>query len=102
MGPMPDGRCLIVPDIHEEYGHLRALLQRYEAEADRVIWLGDFLDSFSGYTRQTVDTVEWLRDHVENPKYTFLWGNHDLHYAWPLGDLICSGYDPRKQLLVND
>lgn len=92
---------LIVPDVHEKIGKVKTLLEKY-AHADWVVFLGDFMDSFSGLTWETHETVRWLSENVFNPKYTFLWGNHDMHYAYPYNALICSGFDPQKLSIVKN
>jgi hypothetical protein len=90
---------LIVPDVHEKIVKLKRILELY-SEVAWVLFLGDFLDSFDGLTEYTHETCKWLADNVENPKYRFLYGNHDIHYAWPMGGLVCSGYTIAKQKVV--
>jgi hypothetical protein len=92
---------LIVPDVHEKIVTLERLLKMYE-HATWVLFLGDFLDAWEGLTQYTHKTCRWLRDNVDNPKYRFLYGNHDIQYAWPLDGLMCSGYTVEKQIVVNN
>lgn len=88
---------LIVPDIHEQIEKLQnTVLKRFESEVDNVVFLGDYMDTFKGLTDETKQTIHWLADNIDNPKYTFLWGNHDLHYAFPFDGVICSGFHPTK------
>jgi hypothetical protein len=91
---------LIVPDVHERITKLKSVLKEYEY-VDWVVFIGDFMDSFDLLTWNTHETIKWLRDNLGNPKYRFIWGNHDLHYAFPVDGVICSGYDPNKQLLLD-
>jgi calcineurin-like phosphoesterase family protein len=91
---------LIVPDVHEKIVKLKRLLEYYDDVA-WVIFLGDFLDSWDGLTEQTHETIKWLTENVHNEKYTFLLGNHDIHYAYPIEGIICSGYTRAKQKLVS-
>jgi hypothetical protein len=90
---------LIVPDVHEQIVRLKNVLRRYPS-VEWIVFLGDWMDSFDGLTWQTHETVKWLRDNVENPKYTFIWGNHDMHYAFPCDGVICSGWDKNKLEIV--
>ena len=90
---------LIVPDVHEQIVKLKAILRRYK-EVLWVVFLGDFMDTFDGLTWQTFEMVKWLAENIGNPKYTFLWGNHDMHYAFPFDGVMCSGWDKNKLAIV--
>jgi len=61
-------RALVISDIHGNFEALRAVT---EAERfDRVLCLGDIVD----YGPQPVETVRWVREHVD----AFVRGNHDM------------------------
>lgn len=92
---------LIIPDVHEKAGRLQSILALSSFEDCNIIFLGDFFDEWAGYTTATEATVDWLLHNVNNPKYTFIWGNHDLHYAFSNPGLRCSGWNPRTQTLVD-
>jgi Calcineurin-like phosphoesterase len=94
------GKGLIVPDSHEQYAKLVRVLAEYEPQVDWVLFLGDFLDTFDGLTENTHLICKWLMENVANPKYHFLWGNHDIHYAFPWDDLKCSGWTGAKRKVV--
>lgn len=91
---------LIVPDVHEQIVKLKGILKKYK-DVDWVVFLGDFMDTFDGLTWQTFETVKWLVENIGNPKYTFLMGNHDMHYAFPYDGVKCSGFDSNKLAYVN-
>ena len=88
---------LIVPDVHEQVVKLKSILHHYK-DVDWVVFLGDFMDTWNGLTWQTHMMVKWLAENVRNPKYVFLWGNHDLGYAFPFYD--CPGFDKNKLEIV--
>jgi UDP-2,3-diacylglucosamine pyrophosphatase LpxH len=90
---------LIVSDVHEEIVRLKSILKQYP-NADQIIFLGDWFDSWAGLTWQTHETVKWLAENIGNPKYVFLWGNHDMHYAFPFDGVMCSGFDKNKLAIV--
>lgn len=93
---------LIVPDVHEQIIKLRQILECHEPSVEHVVFLGDFMDTFDGLTPATAATIQWLASNLAKPQYTFLWGNHDIHYAYPLSPLISSGYDLTKQTMLNE
>ena len=91
---------LIIPDPHEQIRKLKGILALPQYKDLWVVFLGDFMDTFDGFTSQTHETIQWLRNNLSNPKYTFLWGNHDVQYAFPIDGVMCSGFDPKKLNLV--
>lgn len=88
---MPD-RTLIVPDIHEQMAKLRSIEERFFPEASRVVMLGDFFDTFTPED-DGLSAAKWVKEHIDDPKVTFLLGNHDASYAFG-GAWRCSGYSP--------
>lgn len=91
-------RTLIIPDVHEQYNDLLKLEDRME-EADRVVMLGDFWDTFQPEGQQGLITT-WLLEKLWDPKYTVLWGNHDCHYAFDRSEFLCTGYNPETKRLL--
>lgn len=94
-------KTLIIPDVHEKFQTLQAILAKHEDQVDHVLFLGDFFDSWDGVTENTHLTANWLKDNIGNSKYTFLFGNHDLYYAYPMDGLKGSGYSATRQKIVD-
>lgn len=92
-------QTIIIPDVHGQVGKLRNLDDTLIPQAEHVVMLGDFFDSFAPSVQH--DTAAWIRDHVGDEKFTFLWGNHDCHYAFSHPYFRCSGYQPLTQTIVN-
>lgn len=83
---------IVIPDIHQRISKIEYLLDLEDIKtAEEVIFLGDYFDSFDN-KHQFEDTVAFLNENISNPRYTFLMGNHDLHYLSNNTDYICSGY----------
>ena len=93
---------VIVPDVHEEIGRLKKVLEKYDPLVDWIVFLGDFFDTFEGLTWKTGEITRWLAENVFNPKYIFCFGNHDLHYMMPINNLVCSGFDPKKLEIIRN
>jgi hypothetical protein len=78
---------LIIPDVHENIEAVKLIL---ECEPhDAVTFLGDWVDRFKHQPGDLYKTLQWLLQNVENPKYTFLYGNHDMQYAFHHPSLGC-------------
>lgn len=83
-------KVLLVPDVHEHYQKLLALEDKIE-QAERVVLLGDFWDTFHPKGQAGL-VATWVLSHLYDPKFTFLFGNHDCHYAFDHQWFMCSGY----------
>lgn len=83
---------IVIPDIHQQIFKLDILLDREDIKtAEEVIFLGDYFDSFY-HQDQFKYTVAFLNENADNPRYTFLMGNHDIHYLSTNKAYRCSGY----------
>ena len=94
---------MIIPDVHEQIEKVKKLLEKYPDLW--VVFLGDWFDSFANHglpTYNTFETCRWLRENILNPLYTFLWGNHDLHYAFPINAMCCSGWNGQKLSIIRN
>ena len=93
-------RTLVIPDIHN---HLTSA-DRWIAEfpADRILFLGDYFDSFDDTAEMAEATARWLKASLRQPNRLHLWGNHDLAYAFPMNrHLRCSGVSEEKEVLIS-
>ncbi len=82
-------KTLIIPDIHGRQDWKRIL---YKEDFDRVVFLGDYFDSFD---IKTTDQINNFLDIIEYKKTSgkdvvMLIGNHDHHYI--VGDNGTSGF----------
>lgn len=91
-------KTLIISDIHERHTTLRAIEDALFPEADRIVFLGDFFDTFGKRIPATI--AAWIKTHIDDSRIDWLWGNHDVHYAFPFGQ--CSGYDYHTQSILNE
>jgi hypothetical protein len=89
----------VIPDPHERLDAVKAVLGLAPPDA-KVVFLGDWFDTFKPYDEDRVYGVcGWLVNNVSNPRYTFLLGNHDVHYINT--KYACSGFNPRTNAIVN-
>lgn len=92
---------LIVGDIHERLDRLKIIMSRIAPRADRVVFLGDFFDTFDKYDEsRVVDACMFINKVVNDEGYDVLLGNHDVHYYFSHPGLQCTGYDVRKTVIV--
>jgi hypothetical protein len=92
-------KTLVIPDIHEQIKKL-LLLEPLLDQAERVVFLGDWFDSF--YQDRAVETAWWLKKHLDDKRFTFLLGNHDCQYAFNHPLFTCSGFNPGKKAKIAD
>jgi hypothetical protein len=91
-------KTLIVPDVHQQTIKLNSLRDLFD-EAERVVFLGDFFDSY--VPGGLMNTIEWLNANFANEKFEFLFGNHDCHYAFSNRNFRCSGYTDDSAALIS-
>lgn len=91
---------LIVPDLHLAWRVGQKIID--SVGADEVIFLGDFFDDFEDDPNQINEMVDWLQAIITKPNFTFLYGNHDCHYAFPQEWFRCSGYEQWKHFIIRD
>lgn len=96
-------RILIIPDVHEQIYKLQPILDKELSNVDEVVFLGDWFDDFDTTVFRTEATIKFLNENSKNQKYTFLYGNHDLPYAFPnVGALSCSGHNWFTAKAINE
>lgn len=91
---------LIIPDVHLRIKLVSAIIKH--EQCDKVIFLGDWFDQFGDSVEDNKYTADWLSEHVDNPDYTFLRGNHDISYEFNNKVTRCSGYDYFKWVHIRD
>lgn len=77
-------KLLIIPDVHSR-AFWKEATEKYDQECDKIIFLGDYADSYQdeGFTRkQAIRTLEEVIEYKLNnkDKTVLLLGNHDCHY----------------------
>lgn len=69
-------------DVHNYIGTAQAFLDKYKPE--KVIWLGDFTDSFGDSPLEITKTAIWLSETLQSrPNDVFCQSNHDIAYRCP-------------------
>ena len=93
-------RTLIIPDIHERIIQAQNILNF--VNADKIVFTGDFFDSYDLPQEQSLKTAEWVKEKLYDPNVTMLTGNHDTHYMFQGRDAFsCSGYTFLKRNYIN-
>jgi predicted phosphodiesterase len=95
-------KTLIIPDIHQRHSLARSIFERYVNEVDRVVFLGDFFDSFNETMYDVCMTAEFVREVIHHPKVVCLYGNHDISYRYNNNESYCPGYKKEKSYSIND
>lgn len=93
-------KTLVLGDLHHHVGHADAILSAEEPWG-RAVFLGDFFDDFGDGPAHARATARWLERRMADPRCVFLFGNHDLPYAFPLNAALwCPGFTRPKQEAV--
>ena len=90
-------KVLVVPDIHTNHTKAQRIIDF--VGADKVVFLGDYFDTFHDNPSQNFNTAIWVGERIkEHPEDEFLIGNHDMQYVWNME--YCSGYTTEKHAAV--
>jgi len=91
-------KTLVIPDIHNRIKKVESLL--HTVTYDKVVFLGDYFDSFGDNIQDAERTAKFVKANINNPNYTFLFGNHDFWYAYPREFLWCPGNNHEKRRMI--
>ena len=83
--------AIIIGDVHGHVEKVRAFLE-YKPEEEHIA-LGDYVDSFYEPQGRQLLALQLLLDS----KTVMLWGNHDLHYLFPIAPFISTGFQSGKE-----
>lgn len=94
-------KTIIIGDIHGRDAWKQIINQ--EQDADRVIFVGDYFDSFDVpgliQIQNFQDIIEFKT--TSKSEVVLLIGNHDYHYFPEIGENGCSGYQTRMAPSIN-
>lgn len=91
---------LIIPDLHHRWQDAENIIE--SVNHDEVIFLGDYFDDFNDTPEMMESTCDWLNGSVKKSNRIHLFGNHDVHYAFPYRRWKCSGYEQWKDFITTD
>lgn len=79
-------KILCIPDVHSRKFWRQCIFNNV-AKVDKVLFLGDYVDPYSGESELEENIEDGLIDIInlkknEPDKYILLLGNHDCHYIW--------------------
>jgi len=95
-------RSLVCGDIHNEIDLVDIIIKNNDHKYDEIIFLGDYFDSYFDNIEHAERTAYWLKEKLENPRYIFIFGNHDMHYRFFRNKYILgSGYSRNKADAIN-
>lgn len=100
-------KTIIIPDIHNKCRKAEQIIEAHgwekSDEVERIVFLGDYFDSFGDNKTATANTAQWLKESLKKTKRLHLVGNHDLPYVYPWNShMDCPGWCEEKNKVVRD
>lgn len=96
---------LYIGDIHLRLNKVKRILEENESKYDQIIFLGDYFDSFvegmDGHCTSE-EMAKWLKQNLNNSKYVFLIGNHDIAYRCNYHSTNMCGFTFDKNKRINN
>lgn len=94
-------KILIIPDVHTRYEEVEKIVTKHP-DATKIITLGDWFDNWYDAPRVNRDTAKYVKSKLEDPRWVFLLGNHDVSYGFTSKHTLCSGYTREKADAINE
>lgn len=85
-----------VGDIHGQYDVMQKAL---DCDADRIIFCGDLVDSYTRSIEDQIKCVELALETAGNGVVDVVWANHEWSYFHP--KMRCSGYKERMSEYID-
>lgn len=92
-------KAIIVGDLHGCVEVVNLALAAAEKENAELVFLGDYVDSFTRSPEDQISTVVQLLDLVQAGKARALIGNHEMSYF--SDSMRCSGYSQKTQFMMS-
>ena len=90
-------KILVFSDVHNRHQTIHKIVEKHKDEVDLIISLGDWLDNFGEKIEDVTQTVKLLKSLLQNDKFIWVAGNHDLWYCHPKSQWVkCSGNTVEK------
>jgi predicted phosphodiesterase len=95
-------KTLAIPDIHTFYPKAQRIIEKFYADVDKIVLLGDYFDEWNDTIRLNYETAKWILEKLDDPKMVCLMGNHEMGYRFPtIPNAKCSGWTREKALEIN-
>ena len=73
-------RLCVIPDLHNKINVADYIIQNEDSHVDQFVLLGDYFDDYNDTPEDNRETGLFINEYINNEKFKFLIGNHDLHY----------------------
>lgn len=90
---------LVIPDVHGKLDRLLQIEKELFPKAERLVFLGDFFDSFDMYDVEGM--CKWIAYTLQDKRSVIVWANHDAHYCFKHPWFRCTGYSYVTQAIVD-
>ncbi len=94
-------KILIFSDVHHEHQKAQKIINHESADVN--VCLGDIWDSF--YLNDNSDVIGacgFLNEFLSKENSISCFGNHDVSYLYQSYYTSCSGWEPRKQKVIDE
>jgi predicted MPP superfamily phosphohydrolase len=90
-------KTLAIPDIHTFYPKAQRIIEKFYADVDKIILLGDYFDQWDDTVDANCEMAKWILKKLADPKMVCLMGNHEMGYRFPtISNAKCSGWSRSK------
>jgi len=91
----------VIPDLHTRIDVAKEIINKEESNVDRIIFLGDYFDAYFDNEKPNAATARFIKKYLNNEKFKFCIGNHDLQYIFNVPPLKTCSYTDEKFKAIN-
>jgi len=96
-------RICVIPDLHNKIDVADYIINEEDAHVDEFVLLGDYFDDYNDTPEDNRETGLFINEFINNDKFKFLIGNHDLHYIINHAPYQCkNSYEDEKFNAINE
>ena len=96
-------RICVIPDLHNKISVADYIINEEDAHVDEFVLLGDYFDDYNDTPEDNKETGLFINEFINNDKFKFLIGNHDLHYIINHPPYQCrNSYSEEKFNIINE
>ena len=90
-------RICVIPDLHNRVHVADEIINLENNNVDKFLFLGDYFDDYEDTPEDVRNAGLFINEYINNDKFLFLLGNHDVQYIIDHPAFACKGSFSREK-----
>ena len=96
-------RICVIPDLHNRVHVADEIIAQENDNVDEFLFLGDYFDDYEDTPENVRNTGLFINEYINNDRFKFLIGNHDVQYIIDHPAFACKGsWEREKHDAINE